>query len=215
MIKSSRVATPILLPVLLFTAGRVAQAQSVTGTISGIVTDSQSAVVAGADVIATNTATGVAVKTQTNSAGVYTVPYLRIGKYEVRVTSAGMKESVITGVLVDQNNISRVDVTLELGNVTQSVKVEAAAPLLQQESTTYDGVVDRKFVEDLPVSFGGTTRDPTALALLAPGVVVSTTSGAQFGVSIGGGRQFSTEFQLDGMGGSSCSTPSTAKNSAA
>ncbi len=197
--KSSRVSTPILLAALLLTAGSSVLAQSVTGTISGIVTDSQSAVVAGADVVTTNTATGVAVKTQTNSAGVYSVPYLRIGKYEVRVTSAGMKESVITGVLVDQNNISRVDVTLELGNVSQSVKVEAAAPLLQQESTTYDGVVDRKFVEDLPVSFGGTTRDPTALALLVPGVVVSTTSGAQFGVSIGGGRQFSTEFQLDGM----------------
>ena len=76
----------------------------------------------------------------------------------------GRKEAVVTGVLVDQNNISRVDVTLELGNVNQSIQVEAAAPQLQQESTTYDGVVDRKFVEDLPVSFGGTTRDPTASA---------------------------------------------------
>jgi hypothetical protein len=189
----------LIAALLLVAASLPALAQSVTGTISGIVTDSQNAVVAGAVVTATNTATGVAVRTQTNSAGVYSIPYLRIGPYEVRVTSSGMKESVTTGVLVDQNNISRVDVTLEIGNVSQSVKVEAAAPLLQQESITYDGVVDRKFVEDLPVSFGGTTRDPTALALLVPGVVVSTTAGAQFGVSIGGGRQFSTEFQLDGM----------------
>src|SRR4051794_37813786 len=148
-----------LLAVLLFN-GVHAPAQSVTGTISGIVTDSQNAVVAGAEVITTHTSTGVRVKTQSNSAGVYTVPYLRIGMYEVRITSPGMKESVITGVLVDQNNISRVDAPLELGNVSQSVKVEASAPLLQQESPTYDGVVDRKFVEDLPVSFGGTTRDP-------------------------------------------------------
>ena len=141
-----------------------AAAQSVTGSISGLVTDSQNAVLAGADVVAKNTATGVVGKTQTNSAGVYNVPYLRIGTYEVRITAPGMKEAVVTGVLVDQNNISRVDVTLELGNVNQSIQVEAAAPLLQQESTTYDGVVDRKFVEDLPVSFGGTTRDPTASA---------------------------------------------------
>lgn len=184
---------------MMVIAGIPALPQSVTGTISGIVTDSQNAVVPGAEVTTVNNATGVTVKTQTNSAGVYTVPYLRIGTYEVRISSPGMKEFVVTGVLVDQNNISRVDATLEVGNISQAVKVEAVAPLLQQESTTYDGVVDRKFVEDLPVSFGGTTRDPTALALLVPGVVVSTTSGAQFGVSIGGGRQFSTEFQLDGM----------------
>ena len=176
-----------------------AVAQSVTGTISGIVTDSQNADIVGAEITATNNATGVGVRTRTNSSGVYTIPYLRIGTYEVKVVSSGMKESVVTGVLVDQNNISRVDVTLEVGNLSQTVKVEAAAPLLQQESTTYDGVVDRKFIEDLPVATGGTTRDPTSLALLVPGVVVSTTSGSQFGVSIGGGRQFSTEFQLDGM----------------
>src|SRR3954470_18528621 len=88
---------------LLFNAFH-ASAQSVTGTISGIVTDSQNAVLAGAEVTTTHTATGVTVKTQTNSAGVYTVPYLRIGTYEVRITAPGMKESVVTGVLVDQNN---------------------------------------------------------------------------------------------------------------
>ena len=160
-----RLVSMLIVPALL-TGGlpRDAAAQSVTGSISGLVTDSQNAVLAGADVVAKNTATGVVGKTQTNSAGVYNVPYLRIGTYEVRITAPGMKEAVVTGVLVDQNNISRVDVTLELGNVNQSIQVEAAAPLLQQESTTYDGVVDRKFVEDLPVSFGGTTRDPTASA---------------------------------------------------
>ena len=194
-------APTLILAALLLIGGlsQNAVAQSATGSISGLVTDAQNAVLAGAEVTATNTATGVVGKTKTNDSGVYSIPYLRIGTYEVRISASGMKESIVTGVLVDQNNISRVDTALQLGNVSQSVKVEAEAPLLQQESTTLDGVVDRKFVEELPVSFGGVTRDPTSLALLVPGVVNGTTYGSQFGINIGGGRQFSTEFQLDGM----------------
>ncbi len=186
----------LLLGVLL--AGRAAP-QSATGSISGIVTDSQGAAIAGAEVTATAIQTGAAVSTKTNEAGVYDIPYLRLGTYEVLIKSPGMKEAVVSGILVDQNNISRVDQSLELGNVSEAVTVRASAPLLQQESTTYDGAVNRKFVEDLPESFGGGTRDSTALALLVPGVVNGTTYGSQFGVNIGGGRQFSTEFQIDGM----------------
>jgi outer membrane receptor protein involved in Fe transport len=173
--------------------------QSATGSISGIITDPQGGAIAAAEVVAANTQTGVLTTTKTNEAGVYDIPYLKIGTYNVVIKATGMKEARITGVLVDQNNISRVDRVLELGDVSQSVEVEASAPLLQQESTTYDGAVNRKFVEDLPVAFGSVTRDPTALALLVPGVVNGTTYGSQFGVNIGGGRQFSTEFQLDGM----------------
>lgn len=182
-----------------FVFGVSASAQSATGSISGIVTDAQGGAIVGAEVSATNTQTGVILTTKTNASGVYNIPYLKLGAYEVRIRASGMKESVVTGVLVDQNNISRVDRMLELGDLSQSVSVQAAAPLLQQESTTYDAAVNRKFVEDLPVAFGGGTRDPTALALLVPGVVNGTTFGSQFGVNIGGGRQFSTEFQLDGM----------------
>src|SRR5713226_4529418 len=77
--------SPLILAVLLLTGGLPSAAQSVTGSISGLVTDSQNAVVSGAEVTATNTATGVVGKTQTNSAGVYNIPYLRIGTYEVRI----------------------------------------------------------------------------------------------------------------------------------
>jgi Carboxypeptidase regulatory-like domain/TonB-dependent Receptor Plug Domain len=191
--------TARVLLVLVSICGRYASAQSATGSISGIVTDSQGAVVPGAEVTATNIQTGVPVTTRTNNSGVYDIPYLKLGTYEVRIRASGMKEAVVTGVLVDQNNISRVDRALELGNVSEAVTVQASAPLLQQESTTYDATVNRKFVEDLPVAFGGGTRDSTALALLVPGVVNGTTYGSQFGVNIGGGRQFSTEFQIDGM----------------
>jgi len=102
-----------------------ALAQSATGAISGIVTDAQGGVVPNAEVAATNTQTRVITTTKTNESGVYNLPYLRLGTYEVRITAPGLKATVVTGVVVDQANISRVDRTLELGNVTESITVEA------------------------------------------------------------------------------------------
>ncbi len=175
-----------------------------TGAISGIVTDNQGAVVVGADVKATQVTTGVVYDTKTNSAGVYTFPYLRVGQYEVQFNAEGMKESVVSGILVDESNISRADAVLQVGNVSQSVQVTAEAPLLEQESTTVDASVDQKLINDLPSVAGGGTRDPTAVASILPGVQTpgATTGqsyGSQFGVNIGGGQQMSTEFQMDGM----------------
>ncbi|MGH9614968.1 MAG: carboxypeptidase-like regulatory domain-containing protein, partial [Bryobacteraceae bacterium] len=101
--------------------------QSVTGAISGIVTDTQGGALVGADVTATNTQTGIAIITKTNNSGVYTIPYLKLGTYNVDIKAPGMKEAVITGVLVDQNNISRVDRSLELGSVNEAITVQASA----------------------------------------------------------------------------------------
>jgi Carboxypeptidase regulatory-like domain/TonB dependent receptor len=181
----------------------VAQAGS-TGAISGIITDSQGTAVPGADVQATNVATGVASHAKTNDSGVFTIPYLALGNYEVTIKAAGMKESVVKGVLVDQAAIARVDSTLEVGNINQSVTVTSQTPLVERENTTFYAEVTRKFVDDLPSLTGGGTRDATTMANILPGVqtpgaVSGQSYGAQFGVNIGGGRQFSTEFQMDGM----------------
>jgi len=181
-----------------------ARGQSTTGSITGIVTDAQGGVVPGAQVTATNPQTGVAVKTKTNEVGVYNIPYLKVGMYEVRIAANGLKESVVTGVLVDVGNMARVDTTLQMGITTQPITVEAPAPLLQQETPTYDAGVNRKFVEDLPNAVSGGTRDAATLVNLVPGAqtpgaVSGMSFGSQFGVNIGGGRQFSTEWQIDGM----------------
>src|SRR5216683_1379727 len=122
----------VLLTGLVLPNRAIAQSGS-TGAISGIITDSQNAIVQGAEVQAKHLATGVVTRTMTNGAGVYTFPYLQIGAYEVRIKAPGMKEAVVTGVLVDQNNISRVDRALNPGSVNESVTVVAEAPLLQQE----------------------------------------------------------------------------------
>lgn len=189
----------VALLLLGFGANRAFGQAGSTGAISGIVTDSNGAVIPAAEIQATQLATGIVTRTTTNGSGVYTFPYLPLGPYEVRIKAAGMKEAVVTGVLVQQNNISRVDHALEVGSLTESVTVAAEAPLLQQENTTYDAAVNRKFVEDLPNIVSGGARDATNLTLLVPGVEAGTTYGSQFGVNVGGGRQFSTEYQIDGM----------------
>ena len=110
----------------------------------------------------------------------------------------------MTGVLVDVGNIARVDSTLQMGSTTQSVTVQATAPLLQEDTPTFDSQVNRKFVEDLPNAVSGGTRDASVLVNLTPGVqtpgaTAGQSYGTQFGANIGGGRQFSTEWQIDGM----------------
>ena len=131
-------------------------------------------------------------------------PILKPGTYEVKIVANGLKEAVITGVLVDVGNIARVDTTLQMGSTTQSITVEATAPLVQQDTTTYDAQVNRKFVEDLPNAVSGGTRDASVLVNLVPGAQTPGASsgqsyGSQFGINIDGGRQFSTEWQIDGM----------------
>ena len=152
----------LVLAMLAMPTRALAQAGT-TGAISGILTDSQGGVVPQAEVTAKSAATGVTSRTTTNAEGVYTFPYVPIGVYEIRITAPGLRSLVVTGVVVDQANISRVDRMLELGSVSESVTVEAAAPLLQQESTTFDAEVTRKFVEDLPSAVGGGTRDATSI----------------------------------------------------
>ncbi len=175
-----------------------------TGAISGLVTDSQGAVIPGAQVKATHLSTAVANQTTTNDAGVYTFPYLQLGQYYVQISAKGMKETVIKDVRVDEGNISRVDASLQVGTANETVQVTEQVPLLEQESTTIDAAVDQKLINDLPSVAGGGTRAASDIVAILPGVQVpgATTGnsyGSQFGVNVGGGRQFGTEFQMDGM----------------
>src|SRR5437879_5931447 len=163
-------AFALLMLVVLAVPGRAFAQAGTTGAISGILTDSQGGVIPQAEVTAKNVATGVTSRTTTNAEGVYTFPYLPIGVYEIRITAPGLKTMTVTGVVVDQANISRVDRMLEVGSISESVTVEATAPLLQQESTTLDSAVTRKFVEDLPSAVGGGTRDATQVLNILPGV---------------------------------------------
>ena len=111
-----------------------AAAQTISGSIGGIVKDSSGAVVPGVKVTVTDKSTGLDVSTMTNGVGGYQMPFLNSSTYRVTFTKDGFKTNVEDDVLVTLNQAVRVDATLTVGNITQSVQVTAQAPLINQES---------------------------------------------------------------------------------
>src|SRR5215469_8874017 len=94
---------------------------SITGSVSGIVTDPSDALVVGATVTATNTQTGVKTVIHTDGKGFYNFPNLPVGTYDIQVSQKGFKQYQQTGIVVDANAAIKVDVNLELGEITQEV----------------------------------------------------------------------------------------------
>src|ERR1700736_2966233 len=109
---------PLTIALLSFSQ---AQAQLLQGTIDGNVTDPSQAAVAGAQVAATDERTNATRDTITNSAGGYTLPTLPPGAYTIRVTSPGFQTYTQTGVVVSVNSVTRVDVTLKVGQVSETL----------------------------------------------------------------------------------------------
>ncbi|HJX90352.1 MAG TPA: carboxypeptidase-like regulatory domain-containing protein [Pyrinomonadaceae bacterium] len=164
------------LPVLIISVGMLfgltasnALAQTASsGSISGLVTDSQGASVAGADVTLVDTGTKSAQMTQTNDVGRYTFPVVASGMYDVTVTKSGFKVAKLAQQKVSVGNVLTVNVTLEVGSLAETVVV-MSTPLgseLQSTNATVGNTIDLKQLELLP-NLG---RDATSLLGLAPGV---------------------------------------------
>jgi Carboxypeptidase regulatory-like domain/TonB dependent receptor len=168
--------------------------QGSTGSITGLVVDPQQAAVAGADVEVLNQATGVTTQTKTNPSGNFNVPSLAIGTYEVRVSAPGFRTYVQTNAQVEATRTVRIDATLQLGAVGESVTVESAAPLLQTDSAAVGTQVTRQMLNTLPFQLTGASRDPTSFIRLTPGA-----TGGAFGANIAGGRAFASEVLVDGV----------------
>ena len=191
---------------LLVASGTMLWAQADRGTITGTVTDPSGAVIVGANVTATHTATAVSTKTVSNSAGTYTIPALRAGTYDVTVEQSGFKRYVQVGLLVEVAQTVRVDAAMQLGQATETISVTAQAGQIQRDTSDRGTIVTGRDVEELPiVSAGGEQRNPGFMMTLAPGV---TGKGTALGTASGGGRQLTTtvngsqsgsvEFHLDG-----------------
>ena len=116
-----------VLALLVCFCGANAQAQSGAGSISGTVQDPTGAVVPGATITVTNTATKVSQTTQSSSAGVYTFPILPVGQYSVEVSQGGFKPYKRTGLTIDVNTKLQADISLQLGDQSQQVTVQAEA----------------------------------------------------------------------------------------
>jgi len=136
-----------------------------TATILGTVTDPSGSVVPSATITVTNTATSAKRVVQSNSAGSYTAPELPIGPYSVIAEAPGFKRYERTGITLDSNDVVRVDPTLQVGQVNESVTVEAQAVKVESDSSEISDLISGKQVEELAIN----GRHMAALAILTPG----------------------------------------------
>lgn len=182
-----------------FALTRGAMAQSTTGAIVGVVTDPTSAAVPGARLIAVEELTNVKAETTTDSQGNYAFPNLRPGTYRIEVEAAGFRRLVRSGIEVRVNDRLRLDLSLVLGAMTESIEVAGVAPLVESESGAIGTVIDNKRILNIPLN----TRNPFQLALLSPGVVPSPAFGDAFNTSanfmINGNRGSVSEMMIDGI----------------
>ncbi|HEX3987206.1 MAG TPA: carboxypeptidase-like regulatory domain-containing protein [Acidobacteriaceae bacterium] len=179
-------------------------AQTVYGSMAGTVTDTTGAVIAGAKVQATNDQTGTSLQTQSTSAGSYRFPELPIGAYDVMVTAPGFQAKTLTGVAVNLQITTALDVTLQVGTATQSVTVNASAPTLQTESSDVTGSVTDQEYLNLPLALGGVgaLRSPEAFIFLLPGNTGPGTANSPNGIffsKIAGGQDYGAEVLIDGL----------------
>jgi hypothetical protein len=187
-------------------------AQEYRGTFSGTITDAQHAPVGSAKVIATETQTGAKTEVVSESTGAYTLSFLAPGTYTIRVEAPGFKQFTRTGLTLSAGEHPVIDITMQVGDISQSVTVAAESPILIASSASIGQTVTTQEVEDLPVN----GRTPVELATLAMGVVNTIqpgpvrpfdNPGGNF--QMGGAPTGSNELLLDGAPDAGPSTNGT------
>ena len=178
-------------------------AQETTGAITGRVTDPSGAGVAHAAVTAKDVDRGTVKREETNAEGVYSLQLLPVARYEVRVEAPGFKTVVREPFDLVLNQVATVDVVLSIGQVSQTLEVTGAAPVLQTQTTEVSTILEANVIANLPLE----TRNYNQLALLIPGSV--TTSPAAFNNGqatfnsgrpyINGNREQGDYYLLDGV----------------
>jgi hypothetical protein len=193
---------------LLITAS-AAWAQVDRATLTGVVRDPQSAVVPGVTVKVTNVATGVEAATQSTAEGTYLIVNLAPGEYVVEVSAPGLQGSAQT-IRLETGQRARLDLSLALGTVGETVRVAGVTPLLDTQSAVIGSVVSRDEVTNLPLA----VRNWDDLLFTLPGVqgdryteqTGTTNAGRTGGVSVHGNRSLQNNFLLDGVDNNSIST---------
>ena len=143
-------------------------AQTERGTISGVVRDTTGAAVPGVAVKVINTATNVAANVVSSGSGTYSAVNLQPGVYRVEATLTGFQTSNVTGITLPAGGTVRVDVTLNLGAVTESLDVVAGVTTLQTEDARVSTGVSNKLIDELPLVVGGAMRSPYDLSRRCP-----------------------------------------------
>src|ERR1700740_960203 len=140
----------LLTTVILFGAFTRVMAQEVTAAIVGTVTDPSGAPIQGATVTAIDTERGTVWTAQTNDTGSYNLLRLPVGNYRVKVTKDGFQTASEAAFTLVLNQTARVDVQMKVGNVSETVEVSGAAPILQTQDTQVSTLIDARLTESLP-----------------------------------------------------------------
>ncbi|HEY3439324.1 MAG TPA: TonB-dependent receptor [Paludibaculum sp.] len=165
------------------------------GTLNGTVLDSTGSVVPGAAVVATNDATKVEYKTTSTTAGAYTIPYLQQGTYSIRVTMAGFRTATAENVILRAAQTLTVNISLEVGQVTEKVTVSDTPPLLEAGTAEMGSYINQEEFKSWPIVTGDGQRQIQQFIFDSlPG-----TTGDTFQGSINGGQQYSHEILIDGI----------------
>src|SRR5499426_1626532 len=170
-------------------------AQGERGALNGIVTDQNGAVVAGAEVVATNIETNIETKTTTTDAGVYRLSSLPAGKYKIMVKANGFQTAVLNDVNLFVAQTLTVDVKLTAGQVTEQMTIESTSPLLETGTSEIGRYVTKKEYDTWPIAVDdGQRQIQTFIFSSLPGTVGGTFQG-----SINGGQNYSHEILVEGM----------------
>jgi hypothetical protein len=185
--------------VMLFALSTLSNAQTITGTFTGTLTDPSGSVLPKVKVTATNTGTNVGFTATSNDAGIYNLLFLPIGEYRLVAEMQGFKKAQLGPFKIEVNQIARVDIKLEIGDMTQSVEVTGVAPILQTEATDTGASLTAEKLTSLPLK----SRNFVALTLLIPGAVSPNPEGmnGRLGARpyVNGNREQTNNFMLDGV----------------
>ncbi len=184
------------------------EAQTITGTINGVVTDASGAILPNANVTAKNTATGVETSATANASGEYSIRFLQIGQYTVTVKSNGFQNYASAPFTLEVNQVAKIDAHLGAAGSTQTVDVnENLQPILNTEDATISGTFTANTIQNMPIN----DRNFSSITEFLPGAVTTqptqmvgvnaierdTNQGGQ--VSINGNRNQTNNYLLDGV----------------
>src|SRR5216683_5171867 len=169
---------------------------SPTGSINGFVKDQSGAMISGGKLTLTNMSTNAKLEAESDSNGGFQFLQLAPAMYSLRVEAAGFKKVVIDNIVVQVDQITHLEPSLQVGSVAETIEVSGGAiPLLETDRSTLSNVVESKVISNMPLN----ARQYLDLALLTPGVLPSSAGTQGGGFNVSGARSQSNIFLLDGV----------------
>ena len=198
-----RIRTVLQYLFILLAGCSIAMAQTITGSVTGTVSDSSGAALASAKVTAINVDTGIETATTTNADGVYVLRFLQIGHYKISIVDQGFGSSTVGPFNLEVGQEARVDAKLTVGSVNEKVEVTAADPILNTENPSTGTSITAQQATELPLQ----ARNFSSLTTLVAGAIATSPANANnvgrptynSGFFVNGNREQTNNYTLDGV----------------